>query len=153
MNDAIPLWMLLPLRLYAGYSLGRAGLSKALGGWFHEPKLANTVSGWLSHGKPYEFYAPFLRSVVLPHDRVFTFLVVGGEVAVGLAMCLGLFSRAAAFGGLLLTSAFLLGQGDPIGANATAAFVAIFLTLLLTPPGRFLGIDAALRDRLPRFLG
>src|SRR3954471_12166392 len=131
MREPIPMWMLVPLRLYAGYAMGRAGLAKAMGGWFSEPKLSNTVSGWVNAGKPYAFYDPFLRHVVLPHAKVFTFLVVGGELAVGLALLIGLGTRAAAAGGFLLVLAFLLGQGDPIGANVTCAMCMIMLTLFL----------------------
>jgi thiosulfate dehydrogenase [quinone] large subunit len=151
MREPIPSWMLVPLRLYAGWSLLRAGLGKLSGNWLHEPRLHNAVSGWLHDGKPYGFYAGFLRNVVLPHSGIFSWLVVGGELLVGAALLIGLFIRPAAFFGLLMTLAFLFGQGDPIGANPTAAFVAICLTLLLAAP-RALGVDALLHGRVPRLL-
>jgi len=152
MREPVPLWMLLPLRLWAGWSLGRAGLTKAMGGWFHGSQLHDAVAGWLNQGKPYGFYAPFLRGVVLPHANLFTLLVVGGEMAVGAALLVGLFTRPAALGGLLLVLAFLFAQGDPFGANVTCAFALAMLTLLLTAPGRALGLDGALRGRVPQWI-
>jgi thiosulfate dehydrogenase [quinone] large subunit len=152
MRESISLGLLVPLRLFTGWTLARAGLSKAMGGWLHEGKLTNSVSGWLTAGKPYPFYAPFLRHVVLPHAKLFSFLIASGELSVGVALLLGLFTRPAAFFGFLLVLAILLGQGDPLGANVTCAFCAILLTLLLTAPGRVLGLDAALRGRVPRWL-
>ena len=152
MNSSLSPALLLPLRLYAGYSLFRAGLSKAMSGWLSQPKLSSTISGWLSQGKPYSFYASFLRDFVLPHHQLFSFLVVGGELAVGLALFVGLFTRPAAFFGLVMVLSFLFGQGEPFGANVTCAFAMIMLTLLLASPGRVLGLDAALAGRVPRWL-
>jgi thiosulfate dehydrogenase [quinone] large subunit len=149
MREPIGLWVLLPMRLWAGWVMGRAGLAKAMGGWLHEPKLPAIITGWLTAGKPYGFYAPFLRNVVLPHDGLFSFLVVAGELAVGAALLLGLLARPAALGGLVMVLAFLFGQGDPlVGANPTSAMAVAMLTLALAAPGRALGLDAALRGRV-----
>ena len=143
---------LLPLRLFCGWSLLNTGLKKVADGWLTRPELANTIDGWLREGKPYGFYAPFLRSVVLPHAHVFSILVSFGELCVGAALLAGLFTRFAAAAGVLLVTNFLLGRGDGIGANNTAPWIAMLLTLMLTSPGRTLGLDAALRGRVPRWL-
>src|SRR5438067_12265112 len=143
---------LLPLRLFCGWTLLNTGLKKLAAGWLSRPELANSIEGWLREGKPYGFYAPFLRSVVLPHAHVFAILVSCGELLVGAALLAGLFSRIAAAGGVLLTLNFMLGHGDGIGANDTAPWVIMMVTLMLTSPGRTLGLDAALRGRLPRWL-
>jgi thiosulfate dehydrogenase [quinone] large subunit len=106
----------------------------------------------MREGRPYGFYLPFLRLVVLPHAHGFAYLVSFGELLVGAALLAGLFSRLAAFGGLVLVGNFLLARGDGIGVNGTMPFVVMMLTLMLTGPGRSLGLDAALKGRLPRWL-
>jgi thiosulfate dehydrogenase [quinone] large subunit len=143
---------LLPLRLFCGWSLLNTGMKKLNDGWLSRPELANTIEGWLRDGKPYGFYAPFLRSVVLPHAHVFSILVSFGELLVGAALLAGLFTRFAAAAGVLLTLNFMLARGDGIGANNTAPWVAMMVTLMLTSAGRTLGLDAALRGRMPRWL-
>ena len=143
---------LLPLRLFCGWSLLNTGMKKLNDGWLSRPELANTIEGWLREGKPYGFYAPFLRSVVLPHAHLFSILVSFGELLVGAALLAGLFTRFAAAAGVLLTLNFMLGRGDGIGANNTAPWVAMMVTLMLTSAGRTLGLDAALRGRLPSWL-
>lgn len=143
---------LLPLRLFAGWVFLMEALGKLTSGWIPGGKLAVIVGGWLREGKPYSFYAPFLRDVVLPNAHGFSVTVVGGEMLVGSALLAGLFSRWAALGGLLLSLNYMLGRGDGIGPNPTAPFVAICLTLMLTQPGRALGIDAALRGKVPQWL-
>jgi NADH dehydrogenase len=143
---------LLPLRLFAGWVFFVEALAKLAGGWLTNPRLSSVIEGWLRDGKTYSFYAPFLRSVVLPHAQPFAYVVAFGELFVGAALLAGAFTRAAALGGILLVGNFLLARGDRLGANATAPFLAMLVTLLLTRAGRALGLDAALRDRVPGWL-
>jgi thiosulfate dehydrogenase [quinone] large subunit len=110
------------------------------------------LGGWLREGKPYSFYAPFVRSVILPHAHQFGVAVVGGELLVGAALLAGLFARWAALGGLLLSLNFMLARGDGVDANPTAPLVAICLTLMLVASGRSLGLDGALRGKVPSWL-
>jgi thiosulfate dehydrogenase [quinone] large subunit len=143
---------LLPLRLFAGWVFLMEALSKLSSGWVPAGKLAVIVGGWLREGKPYSFYAPFLRDVVLPNSHAFSLAVAGGELLVGSALLAGLFSRWAALGGLIMSLNYMLARGDGLGPNATSPFVFICLTLMLTQPGRALGIDAALRGKVPQWL-
>jgi thiosulfate dehydrogenase [quinone] large subunit len=152
MREPIALGLLVPLRLYVGYAFLRAALTKLAGHWLTDAKLAGILNGWLRDGKTYGFYAGFLRNVVVPHAHVFSYLVVGGEVLVGAALLLGLFTRPTAVAGLLLTLNIFLGAGDSFGANPTSAFLVMFFTILLTAPGRALGVDALLRHRAPRWM-
>jgi thiosulfate dehydrogenase [quinone] large subunit len=152
MDEQTRIAFLLPLRLFCGWVFLNAGLGKLAGGWLVKPELTTTLLGWIREGKPYSFYVPFLRAVVLPHAHGFAYLISFGELLVGAALLAGLFSRLAAFGGLLLVFNFLLARGDGIGVNGTMPFVVMTLTLMLTGPGRSLGLDAALRGRLPRWL-
>jgi thiosulfate dehydrogenase [quinone] large subunit len=107
-------WIWLVLRIYVGYQWLAAGWEKlhnpawtsgaALGG-FVKGALAKTaganpaVQGW---------YADFLRAMVLPHLGVWAPLVAWGEVAVGVALILGLFTGIAAFFGSFMNVNYLL---------------------------------------------
>lgn len=57
------------------------------------------VQGW---------YASFLSAVVLPHTVFWSYLVTAGEIAVGLALILGLFTGIAAFFGTTMNASYLL---------------------------------------------
>lgn len=152
MGDQARIAYLLPLRLFCGWVFMNAGLSKLVGGWLSGPQLHDTVASWLRDGRPYHFYAPFLRDVVLVHAARFAMLVSFGELLVGAALLAGLFTRAAALAGILLVGNFLLARGDSLAANDTAPMLVLLVTALLTNPGRALGLDAALRGRVPRWL-
>ncbi len=68
-------------------------------------------------GGAYPFMAPILRGFVLPHARSIAFLVAYGELAIGLALVLGILVRSASFCGLLLMLTMLFSSDYP-GAGA-----------------------------------
>jgi uncharacterized membrane protein YphA (DoxX/SURF4 family) len=148
-----PTLYLLPLRLFTGWVFLIASLQKLAGGWLDRPpKLAVIVGGWLHEGKPYGFFEPVLRKVVLNLPLFTTYLVTFSELLIGAALLAGLFTRLASLWGLVMVTLYLLGRGDGAGPNPTAPFVAILITLALTHTGRVLGLDAALSDKVPRWL-
>lgn len=143
---------LVPLRLFAGWALLSAGITRLRAHWLTEPTLAKEVGGWIDRGAPFAFFTPFLKSTVLGHAALFSYLVVWGLILVGAALGVGLFTRPAALFGLVLTVSFALAQGELPSATASWAMAAICFTLLLAAPGRVLGVDQALRGRVPRWL-
>jgi uncharacterized membrane protein YphA (DoxX/SURF4 family) len=98
------------------------------------------------------FWRSFLRAVVLPHAPVFAWLVAIGELATGLGLLLGFWTRVAAAGGALLMVSILLAQSYPaagsswdhwITAGLTTKFALLLLLLLAAADaGRVWGIDA-----------
>jgi thiosulfate dehydrogenase [quinone] large subunit len=143
---------LLPVRLFVGWVFLRASLMRLGGGWLDQPRVVAPVEAWLQSGHTYGFFAPFVRALVLPHGQMWSIFIAVGELLIGAALLAGFITRAAALGGLVLTLAFLLVRGDGLDANPTAPFVFMFATLMLSHSGRTLGLDAALADRLPRWL-
>jgi thiosulfate dehydrogenase (quinone) large subunit len=143
---------LLPVRLFVGWVFLRAALLKLAGGWLDQPKLGAIVEGWLREDKPYGLIAPLLRGVVVPHAHGFSRFVAGAELVVGAALLAGFLTRAAALGALLLSTTYLLARGDGLEANPTAPFIVMAAALFFSHSGRTLGLDAALADRLPRWL-
>lgn len=87
-----------------------------------------------------------------PAGLLVTGLVSWGEILVGAALILGLFTRLAAAGAVLLLVNSILGGApwawDP-GSNMVALGV-ISLALLIGAAGRTLGLDGLLARRWPR---
>lgn len=110
------------------------------------------ILAWLepaARGNPYPWYQVFLEQVVLPNHRAFAFLVAGGELAVGAALLVGLCTRLAALGGLLLIANLWLAlnwmeRGFWPWPAMYYLVGAALLLLLLTRAGRTLGLDALL---------
>ena len=57
------------------------------------------VQGW---------YGWFLSAVVLPHTAFWSYIVTFGEISVGIALILGLFTGIAAFFGTTMNASYLL---------------------------------------------
>jgi thiosulfate dehydrogenase (quinone) large subunit len=83
--------------------------------------LGGGFQGWierfLSGGAAYPFMVPVLRSFVLPHKTAIAFLVAYGELAIGLALVLGVLVRIASIAGLVYMLALLFSSNYP-GAHA-----------------------------------
>ena len=59
------------------------------------------INKFLAESGAYPFMVPILRNFVLPHATPIAFLVAYGELAIGLALLLGVFVRPASIAGLL----------------------------------------------------
>jgi len=68
-------------------------------------------------GGAYPFMAPVLRGFVLSHATAIAFLVAYGELAIGIALTLGILVRPASFCGLILMLTMLFSSDYP-GAGA-----------------------------------
>ncbi|HLY87837.1 MAG TPA: DoxX family protein [Acetobacteraceae bacterium] len=90
-----------------------------------------------------------VRDVVLPNLSLFGPLVYLIEVAIGVSLLLGVFSRAGAALGLLMGLNLWLGLYSAPGEWPwTYMFLSVIQALfVLDPPGRVLGVDALLRRR------
>jgi thiosulfate dehydrogenase (quinone) large subunit len=74
------------------------------------------INKFLAEGT-YPFMAPILRSFVLPHATSIAFLVAYGELAIGLALVLGIMVRSASCFGLIFMITMLFSSDYP-GAGA-----------------------------------
>src|SRR5438445_5101233 len=84
--------------------------------------LHGGIQFWINkflEGGAYPFMAPILRGFVLAHATSIAFLVAYGELAIGLALVLGILVRSASFCGLvfmltMLFSSYYPGAGPPL---------------------------------------
>lgn len=89
----------------------------------------------------------FTREVVIPHFTLFGWLVFLAELAAGLLLLLGLWTRVGALMGLIqsITIALLVVRAPNEWVWTYVMFVAIGLVVLLTPSGSKLSLDARRR--------
>jgi uncharacterized membrane protein YphA (DoxX/SURF4 family) len=145
------------VRVLTGVIFVAEGWGKVAGefvrGGFSESVGETAAGAW-------PFWSSFLRSVVLPNSGAFAWFFAAAELALGTALVLGLLTRAAAVGGILLMSILLLGQTNVEGADwtrwltagLTSKFALLLLwLLLLADAGRTWGLDSRLRERKRSF--
>lgn len=105
------------LRVAVGILFLIFGQYKVLGTQF---TLHGGFQYWINlflQGGAYPFMVPVLRNFVLPHATTIAFLVAYGELAIGLALVLGILVRAASVGGLVYMLTLLVSANYP-GPNA-----------------------------------
>jgi thiosulfate dehydrogenase [quinone] large subunit len=105
----------------------------------------------------YPFMAPVLRNFVLPHAKTIAFLVAYGELAIGLALVLGILVRPASVCGLIYMLTLLFASNYPgphadfwryFGASLDHLVLAFcFATFMLSNPEEVLSISKSLRRR------
>src|ERR1700687_2785080 len=75
------------------------------------------INKFIGEGGAYPFMEPILRGFVLHHATPIAFLVAYGEFAIGLALILGVFVRAASAAGFVFMLTLLFASDYP-GATA-----------------------------------
>jgi len=109
------LWLL--ARLYIGVIWIEAGIEKVTNPAWTGDSAGAVVTGFVNgalqktggaHPDVQGWYAAFLENFVLPNAGIFGHLIAWGEVLVGVALVLGLFTGIAAFFGSFMNLNFLL---------------------------------------------
>jgi uncharacterized membrane protein YphA (DoxX/SURF4 family) len=136
------------VRIATGVLFVTLGLEKIVGS-FVRGGFAKDVASTLATSWP--FWRSFLQSTVAGNAAVFAWIVAAGELVIGLALLLGLGTRAAAVGGALLMLVILLGQSYPgpkapwdrwITSGLATRFALLLLLLLAaSDAGRVWGLD------------
>ena len=113
--------------------------------------LTQRVSDTFIHSAVAPIVSEFLQNIVLPHAHLFAILIGVGDLAIGVSLALGLFTRVGgAFAILRAGVNIAIGAGlgmDTIGFNAMLAFVGA--VAIVTAAGRRFGVDAYLWRRWP----
>ncbi|QKY70606.1 DoxX family protein [Lentibacillus sp. CBA3610] len=128
------------LRVYIGYQWLTSGFGKITSGEFDasgfmQGAIASAggenpaVQGW---------WAAFLEAVALPNAELFSFMVMWGELLVGAALILGIFTNFAALMGITMNFAFLF--SGTVSTNAQMVLMTVFLMVAGYNAGRY-GLD------------
>lgn len=147
-NVVLRQWPIVLLRVYTGVFFAYNGIGKLRQDDF-AGDLADILSSSLQSS--ISFYHPFIESVVLPSAGIFAALVSWGELAIGLALILGLATRYAAFIGAFMVLNFWFAKdlGFFAASNHDIVWFVILIVLGSIPAGKIAGLDDGLSDRLP----
>ena len=144
-SKSIRHWPIVLLRVYTGIFFLYYGWSKIT-----NPKFSDGLAGFLgSQEGTFGFYRPFVESVVIPNKGLFAVLVTYGELALGIALILGLATRYAAFAGAFLVANFWFAKGQGILAaqNHDIIWLIILIVLGGLHAGRVMSLDHKLVGR------
>lgn len=142
------LWYLSVLRIYVGYYLLAQGIRKYQREFPKGDWIGRQI-GDLGALDIYPWYRNFLQNYVVPHSELFGNLVTLGEIAVGICLLLGLFTRISACIGLFMLINYYLGPGMARGGAQLAqqqTFIIALVLFVLANPGRTLGLDGLLSN-------
>lgn len=113
--------------------------------------LADSITQKFIHTALTSGVANVLQNVVLPHAATFAWLIALGDLAIGLSLSLGLFTR---LGGALaiaraLTNILVAGGAGPDTIGFNAMLIVAGAICIATRAGRRYGIDGVLLARWP----
>lgn len=140
-------WLWLVARLAVGYEWISAGWGKINNPAWFGSDAGKALSGFLqgalaktggAHPQVQSWYAAFLRDVVVPNARLWSYLISIGEFMVGVALILGMFVGLAAFFGLFMNMNYLL--AGTVSINPLLLLAAMLLILAWRTAGWF-GVD------------
>jgi thiosulfate dehydrogenase [quinone] large subunit len=129
-------WLWLILRVYAGWEWLHAGIGKITNPAWAGSNAGAALSGFANsalektsgaHPDVQTWYAWFLQHVVLPNAAAWSYVVTFGELLVGVALILGLFTGIAAFFGSFMNMNYLL--AGSVSVNPILLILAVFLVL------------------------
>ncbi len=129
-------WFWLIVRLYVGYEWFMAGWAKLGNPAWVGANAGAAVKGFLTgalaktsgaHPDVSGWYASFIQNVALPHASFFSHLVTYGEIIVGAALILGIFTGLAAFFGIFMNLNYLF--AGTVSTNPLLAVLGLFLIL------------------------
>jgi thiosulfate dehydrogenase [quinone] large subunit len=149
-------WLWLIVRLFVGYQFLISGWGKSSGGKWLDGSGSSILAYWQNAvsipeaGRPlitYDWYRSFLQFMIETNSAPsFSYVIVFGELAVGLGLILGAFVGLAAAGGLLLNGAFLL--AGTTSTNPVLALLGILLIMAWRNAGEHLSPGLAEDKRL-----
>ncbi len=114
------------------------------------------AGGFISQAPPW--FQDFMNDTVVPNAELVAQLARFGELALGLALILGLLTNPAAVGSIVFSVAILLSQGsvrlgtglaEPEFLTINVLVALISLVILLSPSAKALSLDAALVRNRP----
>lgn len=137
-------WALLPLRAFLAFTFLFAGFQKLA-----NPSFFNSASPYSLHAKMIGYIGlstpvKVILEHLLSHAALLAWVFALGEVAVGIGMALGLWTRVAAIGGLLLSLSLFLAVSFNVSPWYTGADIGslfAFVPFVIAGAGGVLSLD------------
>jgi thiosulfate dehydrogenase (quinone) large subunit len=143
-------WALLPLRAFLGFTFVFAGLQKLANPEFFNASNPASIQAQMAGAA---LRSP-IHSLISPLTHVAVplgILIALGEIAVGLGALLGLWTRVAAVGGVLISFMLFLTvsyHSSPYYTGSDIVFVFAWTPLVVAGAGGVLSADAILENRV-----
>jgi uncharacterized membrane protein YphA (DoxX/SURF4 family) len=140
----LPIQILL-LRLAIGALFLSSGIEKYHEGWLTNPEpLTTTLRGFHEHASVYQL--EYLDHVALPFASLWSKLICGGELALGVSLLLGCLARTGALAGMLFVLSLYAANGSLFSLRFfaspwSALLFCTLLALFLARAGRWGGLD------------
>lgn len=142
--QAIPSWLLTLTRIFLGCTFLFSDHGNASPG---------ELVGFLSEAakSAFPWYRPIVNALLIPHVHALGTVVVAAEVSIGTLMIIGLATRAAAIGALVLLVNYESAKGSPPWQpGIDQSDIVLALIVLVSAAGRAYGFDAAVHRRFPK---
>jgi thiosulfate dehydrogenase (quinone) large subunit len=140
-------WLWLVVRVYLGWQWLHAGYGKAVNPAWIGDQTGVAITGYFNnaltkttgaHPDVQWCYAWFIENVALPNANLFSYVIVYGEIAVGIALILGLLTGVAAFFGAFMNFNFLF--AGTVSINPYWILISIALMYAWKVAG-YIGLD------------
>jgi thiosulfate dehydrogenase [quinone] large subunit len=144
-----PGWLILPLRAFLGVTFVYASLQKLANPTYLNPANPSSVVGQMRLLRHVSPIGPLL-GLSLHAPTAVGLMIAFGELAVGVAVLLGLWTRLAAVGGMLLSLTFLLTvswRTTPYYYGSDIVFVFAWMVIGAFGAGNVLSVDGWLHQR------
>ena len=144
----IAAWGLLAARVSMGAFFLYEASTQLAKGWIGGDGLRKMIASALRDNSIPGPYRSFLENVVIEHDKLFTLLVIPGEIAVGMALVLGIATRFSALVALTMNVNFAIMNGVvTAGGLFDVLFVVLEITLIAFVARQALSVDGVLARR------
>ncbi|MDA8262989.1 MAG: DoxX family membrane protein [Actinomycetota bacterium] len=145
-----PGWMLLPLRLFLGFTFTFAGLQKLANPGFFNASNPASIEAQI---RAYQLRSPIhlLLGIASHAPVVFGLIIALGELAVGVGVLLGVFTRLAALGGIMISFMLFLAvsfHSHPYYIGSDIVFVFAWTPLLIFGDGQVASLEANVKRKL-----
>ncbi len=147
-------WIWFLIRIYVGYEWIVAGINKVINPIWVGPQAGGAVKGFLlgalgktagEHPDVSGWYAYFIEHFAIPNASFFSHIVAYGELLVGAALILGMFTGIAAFFGTFMNMNYLF--AGTVSTNPLLFLLQLFLILGWRTAG-WIGFDRWLLPKL-----
>jgi thiosulfate dehydrogenase (quinone) large subunit len=145
-------WSTLPIRAFLAFTFLYAGFQKLM-----NPSFLNSSSPYSLHQQMVGYIRTSPIHLLLGHLLRFStplgVLMSLGEIAVGIGMAIGLWTRVAAFGGMLISFSLFLAvsfHSHPWYTGADIVYFFMFMPFVIAGAGGVLSVDARIAQRAAR---
>ena len=151
-RQTIPGYLLTILRIYLGVILLATVTGKLLASIPFSAEMLDFLNFEIRAGRPLHFYTSLLQSSVIPHAKLFSYIIMTAEAIAGLGLLLGAFTRLSALIAMVLFLNYMLAKGRLFWSpdSQDAAVFVIALVLYLGKAGRFCGLDSYFEKLWPK---